>query len=185
MPIDLTQILDDVATGEPGAADRLFVIVYDKLRQLASRQLANMPSDFTLQSTALVHELWLKLFGDGQTTSWKNREHFFAAAAQAMRHILVDAARARQRLKRGGQSAKFELRDTDLLVDADENLLALDAALTLLQQQDEAKVKLIELRYFAGMTNAEAAKQLGISTATAERYWAFARAWLRREIERP
>lgn len=180
---NITLLLDQAAGGDRSASDELFGVVYDELRRLASGQLRSEADNQTLQSTALVHEVWLKLIGNQSPISWNNRSHFFAAAAQAMRRILVDSARARKRIKRGGGNVKFELREDDLIFQRDDDLLALDEALELLRVEDEQKVNLVCLRYFAGFTNAEAAEQLGISTATAERYWAYSKAWLRKKIE--
>ena len=181
--LSITQMLDAAAAGEPDAANELFGLVYDELRQLAGHQMKQESISHTLQSTALVHEVWIKLVGDRNDQSWQNRSHFFAAAAQAMRRILVDAARARKRIKRGGGKAKLEIRDDDLVSLQDEELIALDEALELLQADDDIKARLVDLRFFAGFTNAQASEQLGLSTATGERYWAFAKAWLRNKIE--
>ena len=180
---NVTLLLDQAASGNRIAADELFGVVYDELRRLAQVQLHGEACNHTLQSTALVHEVWLKLIGNQSKSSWNNRNHFFAAAAQAMRRILVDSARARKRIKRGGDKKRMELREGDLIFQRDDELLALEEALELLRKEDEQKVNLVCLRYFGGFTNAEAAEQLGISTATAERYWAYARAWLRKCIE--
>lgn len=179
----VTLLLDQVADGDRKAADELFALVYSELRALAGGKMMGESSDHTLQSTALVHEVWLKLVGSQESPEWKNRGHFFAAASQAMRRILVDAARTRRRTKRGSGARKHELQDNDLICKEDEELLALDDALQLLHEQDSVKAELVNLRYFGGFTNAQAAEQLQISTATAERYWAFARAWLRTKLE--
>ena len=183
-PNNLTLLLDQVDSGDHTAADQLFSLVYEELRQLAASQMRSESSNHTLQSTALVHEAWIKLVGNRQTSEWKNRGHFFAAASQAMRRILVDAARTRQRDKRGGLSQQHELREGDLITKLDEDLIALNEALEQLQQEDSAKAELVDLRYFGGFTNKQAAEQLGISTATAERHWTFARAWLRTRLDR-
>ena len=180
---DVTLLLDAIAGGELEAADQLFAVVYDELRQMANSQMNSEAKDNTLQSTALVHEVWIKLIGKQDGIQWNNRRHFFAAAAQAMRRILVDAARTRKRIKRGGGMQKLELQEHDLTFEQDEELLALDEALKLFHEEDETKATLVNLRYFAGFTNAQAAEQLGISTATAERYWMYAKAWLRSKME--
>lgn len=180
---NVTFLLEQVSSGNRKAADDLFGIVYEELKHIAASQVRNESNDLTLQSTAIVHEVWIRLIGNQGDLSWNDRRHFFAAAAQAMRRILVDAARARKRLKRGGDNAKFELRDRDVATDHDEELLSLHDALEQLKQIDERKATLVTLRYFGGMTSAQAAQHLGISTATAERDWTFARAWLRSEME--
>lgn len=150
---------------------------------MANAQMLGEAKDNTLQSTGLVHEVWIKLVGKQQGIHWNNRGHFFSAAAQAMRRILVDAARTRKRLKRGGDMQKVELQDHDLTVEKDDELIALDEALVLFQKEDDTKATLVNLRYFGGFTNNEAAEQLGISTATADRYWTYAKAWLRSKME--
>lgn len=179
---DVTLLLDSAAAGDREAADQLFAVVYNELKLMANAQMSTEANN-TLQSTALVHEVWIKLVGKQDGIQWNNRGHFFAAAAQAMRRILVDSARTRRRLKRGGGMNKLELQDHDLTIEQDEQLLALDEALQLLHAEDERKATLVNLRYFAGFTNAQAAEQLGISTATAERYWTYAKAWLRSKME--
>lgn len=179
----ITQLLESAVSGDRKAANELFSVVYEELRRIAGDQMRRESSGHTLQSTALVHEVWIRLLGRDNDLNWKDRGHFFAAAAMAMRRILVDAARARKRKKRGGGQVKHPLRDDDLVTTQDDELLALDEALDLFRSEDETKAKLVELRYFAGFTNAQAAEQLGISTATAERYWTFSRAWLRAKME--
>lgn len=180
---DLNLLLQAVSDGHRAAADRLFAIVYEELKRMANAQMSSESKDNTLQSTALVHEVWIKLIGKQDDVQWNNSGHFFAAAAQAMRRILVDAARSRRRIKRGGGMQKVELQDHDLTTQQDSELLALDEALEMLGEVDEKKARLVNLRYFAGLTNAQAAEQLGISTATADRYWTYARAWLRSKME--
>lgn len=179
----VTLLLDSISNGNREATDQLFAIVYDELKRMASAQMVGEAKDNTLQSTALVHEVWIKLIGKRDDIQWNNRGHFFAAAAQAMRRILVDAARSRKRLKRGGAMQKVELQDYDLLIEQDEQLLALDEALELLHKEDEKKAALVNMRYFAGLTIAQAAEQLEISTATADRYWIYAKAWLRTRMD--
>jgi RNA polymerase sigma factor (TIGR02999 family) len=185
---DVTRILSAIEEGDPHAAEQLLVRVYDELRRLAAQKLAHERPGQTLEATALVHEAYLRLVAYGDESApgdrhWNNRRHFFAAAAEAMRRILVDHARRKSALKRGG---RFQRVDLDRIELADEpipeKLLALDDALRRFSEKDPAKAELIKLRYFAGMTNEEAARALGISTATAERYWAYARAWLQKEI---
>lgn len=178
----ITSLLDSAAAGDRTATDRLFTAVYEQLRQMANIRIAGEAPQ-TLQSTALVHEVWVKLVGKQGIQRWNNGQHFFAAAAQAMRRILVDSAKARQRIKRGGGKASFELREDDAVIRADENLLALDEALEQLRSHDEQKAQLVCLRYFGGLSSQQAAEQLGISNSTAERHWVFAKAWLRARIE--
>lgn len=180
--LDITRLLEAVSLGDRDAANKLFGVVYDELKRMAGSKM-RMEKSQTLQSTALVHEVWLKLIGDREEHAWKSRGHFFATAALAMRRILVDAARARKRLKRGGDAVRFEIREDDLITRQDDDLIALDEALEMLREVDEKKADLVCLRYFGGLTNAQAAEQLDISPATAERYWAFAKAWLRSRIE--
>ncbi len=180
--IDFTRLLESVSAGDRDAANKLFGVVYDELKRMAGSRM-RLEGNHTLQSTALVHEVWLKLIGDRKELAWSSRGHFFATAALAMRRILVDAARTRQRLKRGGNVARFEIREDDLITRQDDDLIALDEALELLRKEHDVKADLVCLRYFAGLTNEQAAEQLGISTATAARYWAFAKAWLRSRIE--
>ena len=188
-PPDITQLIEATVSGQRDAANQLFGLVYNELRRIAGRQMNNEPVDHTLQSTALVHEVWMKLVAKSDGPGWKNREHFFASAAQAMRRILVDSARTRRRIKRGGDKVHVPLSDAgtifqnDVRSQEDDQLIALDEALELLREKDEVKANLVELRYFAGLTNAQASEQLGISTATAERYWTFAKAWLRTRME--
>jgi RNA polymerase sigma factor (TIGR02999 family) len=179
----ITLLLEQISAGDRDATDQLFELVYEKMKRLASRQMKRESTNHTLQSTALVHEAWIKMVGSRAEPVWKNRGHFFAAAAQAMRRILVDAARARQRKKRGGDNQGFEIRDEDVAIRQDEDLLALDEALDQLKENDPLKAELVNMRYFGGFTNKQAAEQLGISTATADRYWVFARAWLRSRVE--
>ncbi len=181
---DVTRILEQVRRGDERAADRLLAAVYDELRRLAASKLAHERPGQTLQATALVHEAYLRLLGD-QPASWDNRGHFFAAAAEAMRRILVEAARRKSRLKRGGdrQRVAFDEADSVTLPDSID-LVALDEALEKLAGVDRVKAELVKLRYFTGLTVVEAGEVLGISRATADRYWAFARAWLYHEISK-
>jgi RNA polymerase sigma factor (TIGR02999 family) len=179
---DVTRILSDIACGDTRAAAVLLPIVYDELRRLAAQRLTREAPGNTLQPTALVHEAYLRLVGSGDP-GWDGRGHFFAAAAEAMRRILVENARRRGRQKRGGDHCRKDLELTDLAApEADDDLLALDEALARLAALDAPKAELVKLRYFAGLTLAQAAEAMGISTATASRHWTFARAWLHREV---
>jgi RNA polymerase sigma factor (TIGR02999 family) len=176
----ITQVLNAIEQGDPDAAAQLLPLVYDELRRLAAQRLAGEGPGHTLQPTALVHEAYLKLVGPDPQQPWKGRVHFFAAAAQAMRRILIDHARRKHRARRGGGMKRIELDDIERVAEsgrADE-LLALDEALTQLAAADPRKAELVRLRYFAGLTLEQAAELLGISRATADRHWAFARAWL-------
>ena len=162
--------------------EELLTSLYDELRQLAAQKMAREGPGQTLQATALVHEAWLRLGGESQT-AWQNRAHFFGAAAEAMRRILIEKARRRRALRRGGQAERVELNETELDVDMqDEQLLELHEALDRLAERNPAKAELVKLKFFAGLTLEEAAKVLGVATPTAKRYWAYARAWLYREI---
>ncbi len=180
---DVTQILSEIEHGDPAAAERLLPLVYDELRKLASVKLANEKPGPTLQATALVHEAYLRLVDTEKVQDWDSRGHFFAAAAEAMRRILVDAARRKSAAKRAGR--KQAVLDLDQIAGPSPSaeLLVLDDALTRLSGCDPKLADLVKLRYFAGMTNQEAADCLAISTRTADNYWAYAKAWLLREIE--
>jgi RNA polymerase sigma factor (TIGR02999 family) len=179
----ITQVLNAIEQGDPRAAEQLLPLVYDELRRLAAMRLASEGPGHTLQPTALVHEAYLKLVGPDPQQPWNGRVHFFAAAAEAMRRILIDHARRKHRARRGGGLRRVDLDDLDdvqLLAgggDADE-LAALDEALAQLAAADPRRAELVRLRYFAGLTLEQAAELLGISRATANRHWAFARAWL-------
>ena len=174
---EVTRILSAIEQGDPHAAELLLPLVYDRLRQLAAPRLAQEKPGQTLQPTALVHEAYLRLVDGDQAQHWNSRGHFFAAAAEAMRRILIDEARRKRRPKHGGDRQRIAL---DALAQADRHpdLLALDEALTRLAEQEPAKAELVKLRFYAGLSLAEAATCLGISEATAKRYWAVARAWL-------
>jgi RNA polymerase sigma factor (TIGR02999 family) len=180
---DVTQILHDIEQGDPHAAAQLLPLVYEELRQLAAQKLAQEKPGQTLQATALVHEAYLRLVGAGADPHWDNRRHFFAAAAEAMRRILIDNARRKQSRKHGGDQRRQPV-DADALAAPEPNvdLLALDAALDRLAEHDPLKAKLVELRYFAGLTGEQAAAVLGISASSADRHWVYTRAWLRREF---
>jgi len=180
---DVTRILSAIEEGDPQAAEQLLPLVYDELRKLAAQKLTQEKPGRTLQATALVHEAYLRLVDADKTQHWNSRGHFFAAAAEAMRRILVERARKRGRLKRGGDRQRLDLDAVQLSVkEVSDDVLALDDALTELTQQHPQKAELVKLRYFAGLTVAEAAQVLGIATSTADRYWTYARAWLYRRI---
>jgi RNA polymerase sigma factor (TIGR02999 family) len=180
---EVTRILSAIEQGDPSAAEQLLPLVYDELRKLAAEKMAHERPGHTLEATALVHEAYLRLVGGGQEEQWNSRGHFFAAAAEAMRRILIGNARQKHALKRGGEAKRVDL-DAVELADRppDDKLLALEDALVRLTEKDPVKAQLVKLRYFAGLTTQEAAAVLGISTATADRYWAYARAWLQNEI---
>ena len=182
---EVTRILSAIDEGDPGAAGQLLPLVYDELRKLAAHKMAHERPGQTLQPTGLVHEAFLRLVGDEDVCQWDSRGHFFAAAAEAMRRILIENARRKKSGKRGGKMARWELRENDAAVDADDSdtLLALDEALTRLSAIDAQLARLVELRYFTGLTIDEAAKALNVSPRTVKRNWAYARAWLRREID--
>jgi RNA polymerase sigma factor (TIGR02999 family) len=183
----VTRLLEQAGGGDEQASAALLPAVYEQLRRLARQKMRQERSDQTLQATALVHEAYLRLVGPGVDDGrrWDGRHHFFAAAAEAMRRILVDHARRRSRLKRGGGGLRrrVELDEAQIAVDGPPHeLLALDEALGKLQDRHPEKAELVKLRYFAGLTTAEAADALNVSIATAERQWAYARAWLYRQM---
>lgn len=183
---DVTLILSALEQGDPSAVDKLLPLVYDELRKLAAARMAQESPGQTLQATALVHEAYLRLIsGSGhEAQSWDGRGHFFAAASEAMRRILVENARRKQQLKHGGDRDRVDVDELEIEAPSPrEDLLALDAALTKLQSVDGTTAQLVHLRYFAGLTLADAANLLGISTRTADRTWSYARAWLGREIQ--
>jgi RNA polymerase sigma factor (TIGR02999 family) len=178
---EVTRILSAIENGEPRAADQLLPLVYIELRQLAARKLAEELPGQTLEATALVHEAYLRLVDVREAQSWDSRGHFFAAAAEAMRRILIDRARQKHSCKRGGDLRRVDLDGCNPAALADEGadeLLALDEALQQLETTDAQKARLVTLRYFAGLSLAETAAAMGISVATAKRHWVFARAWL-------
>jgi RNA polymerase sigma factor (TIGR02999 family) len=180
---DVTQILAAIEQGDAHAAEQLLPLVYDELRKLAAAKLAHEKPGQTLDATALVHEAYVRLVGGGQTGGWNGRGHFFAAAAEAMRRILVDQARRKQAEIHGGGRLRVDLPE-DLAApnSQSDDLLALDAALTRLEQHDEQAARLVKLRYFAGLGHQEAADALDISRGAADRLWALARAWLFRRL---
>ena len=180
---EVTHILNAIEEGNAQAAERLLPLVYDELRKLAAQKLAHEKSGQTLQATALVHEAFLRLVGPGAADRWDNRGHFFAAAATAMRRILIERARHKRRIIHGGGRKRQELQpDLATAPAPNDDLLDLDAALAKLPRHDPVKAQLVEMRYFAGLTGDQTAEILGISPKTADRYWVYARAWLRREM---
>jgi RNA polymerase sigma factor (TIGR02999 family) len=182
----VTRLLNDAASGDAQAAGELLPLVYEELRRLARQKMGQERAGHTLQATALVHEAYLRLVDGNTAKSWDGRWHFFAAAAEAMRRILVEQARRRGRIKRGGGAARqrVDLEHIDLTVNQPpDELLAVDDGLTALAAQHPEKAQLVKLRYFAGLTIEEAAEAMGTSTATANRQWAYARAWLFRYLE--
>ncbi len=180
---DVTQLLGAAAAGDRAAAASLLPLVYDELRKLAAARMAVEAAGQTLQPTALVHEAYLRLVGPADDARWENRGHFFAAAAEAMRRILVDAARRKNRTRHGGDRSRVDLDAIPVAApDPRDDLVALDAALTRLAGEDPQAARLVELRHFAGLSGPEAARVLDISPRTADRVWAFARAWLHREL---
>ena len=182
---DLTRILSAAAAGDRRAAGELLPLVYEELRKLAAARLATEKPGQTLQATALVHDAYLRLVGDGQPRDWNGRSHFFAAAAESMRRILVDNARRKNCVKHGGAFRRVDWLDAEVSAPTDdEQILLLDEALTRLAAVRPQAAELIQLRFFSGLKVEEAAPLLGLSTRTARRLWAFARAWLRREMER-
>jgi RNA polymerase sigma factor (TIGR02999 family) len=179
----MTQLLNRVGQGDSRAEAALLPMVYQELRQLAKSKLRRERADHTLQATALVHEAYLRLVDQSHQPKWDGRWHFFAAAAEAMQRILVENARRRARLKHGGGMQRVSVNGLDLaLDDPPEELLALDEAMEKLAEKDPPKAQLVKLRYFAGLSAEEAAEAMGISKATADRHWAYARAWLYRRI---
>jgi RNA polymerase sigma factor (TIGR02999 family) len=181
---EVTRILSAIERGDPSAAEQLLPLVYDELRRLAARRLSHEKPGQTLQATALVHEAYLRLVDVDQARNWDTRGHFFAAAAEAMRRILVESARKKKRLRHGGAVRRVDLQEAATLADhAPDDLLALDDALTRFAGCEPAKAELVRLRYFAGLTIDEAADLMQISRTTAKRYWAFARAWLLAEMD--
>jgi RNA polymerase sigma factor (TIGR02999 family) len=177
---DVTRILSDIEHGDPQAAERLLPLVYDELRKLAAQRLAHEKPGQTLQATALVHEAYLRLVDVDQPQPWDGRHHFFAAAAEAMRRILVENARRKKRLKRGGDLQRLDFDQVAAKAElADDRLLAIDEALETLNREDPQAAQLVKLRFFAGLSVTDAAGVLGISRANAYEQWAYARAWLR------
>ncbi|MCO6046647.1 ECF-type sigma factor [Aeoliella sp. ICT_H6.2] len=180
---DVTQILSQVEQGDPSAAEQLLPLVYSELRKLAAAKLAHEKPGQTLQATALVHEAYVKLVNVEHVQQWDSRAHFFAAAAEAMRRILIESVRRKNSVKHGGGHHRVELKDVDLpLITRSDDLIALDQALDELEIQQPETAKLVKLRYFAGFSNAEASEILGISPRHANTLWAFAKAWLHERV---
>ena len=180
---DVTQILEALARGDPTVADELLPLLYDQLRTLAAHKMANEAPGQTLQPTALVHEAWLRLAGSGQE-HWNSRGHFFGAAAEAMRRILVERARKKARVRHGGQLERVDLDHVTMATqDNDDTILAVHEALEKLAVQSPQKAEVVKLRYFAGMEHAEIAEALGVSEPTVRRHWAYARSWLYAELK--
>jgi RNA polymerase sigma factor (TIGR02999 family) len=183
---DVSQILNAIEAGDPAAASRLFPLVYDELRRMAAGKMAQESPGQSLQATALVHEAYLRLVEHPNQQPFTNRSHFFGTAAEAMRRILVERARARQSLKRGGGRLRIDLDEQDVSApERSDELLALDAALDRLTAAEPQAAELVKLRYFAGRTMTEAAELLGLSRRSAHRLWAYARAWLLEELSSP
>lgn len=182
---DVTQILSRIESGDATAAEQLLPLVYDELRKLAAQKLSHEKSGQTLQATALVHEAYLRMVDDAPSRGWDHRGHFFAAAAEAMRRILVESTRRKRRLRHGGNLVRQELDESGLPApEAPEDVLELDASLEKLAQKDPRKAELVKLRFFAGLTVRQAGEALGIAPSTADRDWAYAKAWLFREISK-
>jgi RNA polymerase sigma factor (TIGR02999 family) len=180
---EITRILSAFEQGDPRAASELLPLVYEELRRLAAQKLAHESPGQTLQATALVHEAYVRLVETEKVQDWNGRGHFFAAAAEAMRRILVENARRKQRVKHGGNRRRIDLDEACPVVQPPcDNLLALDEALSRLAAHDPLRAELVKLRFFAGLTMPEAARALGLSLATAERHWTFARTWLYAEL---
>jgi RNA polymerase sigma factor (TIGR02999 family) len=188
---EVTRILSAIEQGDPRAAEQILPLVYDELRKLAAQKLAQEKPGHTLQATALVHEAYLRLVGSDKSTpenpgrQWDSRGHFFAAAAEAMRRILIDQVRTKKSQRRGGDRQREDIEHLEIAApEPSVDLLALDEVLERFQEIDELKARLVKLRYFAGLTIPQAAEVLGISTTTADRYWSYARAWLHTELGR-
>lgn len=181
---EVTRILSRIDQGDPDAADQLLPLVYEELRKLAAAKLSHEQPGQTLQPTALVHEAYLRLVESGQEQTWSGRGHFFAAAAEAIRRILIERARGKRRLKRGGSARKVQL-DEGIGLAADQELdelIDLNEVLDLLEERDPDKAAVVKMRFFAGLSIPQVAEAMSISTSTADRYWAYARAWLVREM---
>lgn len=181
----VTVVLQAISRGEGGASAELLPIVYEELRRLAMSRMSQEAAGHTLQATALVHEAWLRLVGSGERT-WQNRAHFFGAAAEAMRRILIESARRKSRIKRGGNFIRVDLADVDLAeTNPDEKILLINDALEEMEVQDPEKARVVVLKFFGGMTNQEVAESMGVTERTVERHWAFAKAWLYQAIRKP
>lgn len=179
---DVTRILSAIEGGDTRAADKLLPLVYEELRLLAAQKLSQEPPGHTLQATALVHEAYIRLVGS-EAQTWNSRTHFFSAAAEAMRRILIDNARRKQRIKRGGRRQKVDLDKAEIAIEGPStDLIALDEALSKLDKEDPIVANLVKMHFYAGLSLGQTAAALGISRRTADRYWAYARAWLYQEI---
>ncbi len=182
---DVTRILSQIESGDPSAAEQLLPLVYEELRKLAAAKLAHEKPGQTLQATALVHEAYIRVVDQLTPQAWNSRGHFFGAAAEAMRRILVENARRKQRLKRGGELVRKSLEDVPVECEVPEDdLLDLDEALSQLAREDPQKAEVVKLRFFAGLSHEEAAQVLGIAAVTAKRHWRYARAWLHRQMQK-
>jgi len=182
---EVTQMLNAIEAGDPKAAEELLPLVYEELRKLAAVKMAQEKPGQTLQATALVHEAWLRLVGSEEQQAWNSRGHFFAAAAEAMRRILVDRARQKARVRHGGGLERVDLEHVNLATeDSDDTVLAMHDALDALARESPQKAEIVKLHYFTGLEFPEIARALGISLATVERHWAYARSWLYREIKK-
>jgi len=182
---EVTQILHSIESGDPKAAEALLPLVYEELRKLAAAKMANERAGQTLQATALVHEAWMRLVGADEKVSWNSRGHFFGAAAEAMRRILVDRARQKARIRHGGGLERVELEHVNQAVeDNDATVLAMNDALEALARESPQKAEIVKLHYFTGLQYPEIASALGVSLSTVERGWAFARSWLFREMKK-
>jgi RNA polymerase sigma factor (TIGR02999 family) len=180
---EITQVLQAIGRGEGRASEELLPLVYEELRHLAAARMAQEQPGQTLQATAIVHEAWLRLVGDGERT-WQNRAHFFGAAAEAMRRILIENARRKSALKRGGGLARVDIEGLDLAAAApDDKILLINEALEKLQTEDPEKARIVVMKFFGGLTNQEVAEALGVTERTIERQWAFARAWMFQTIK--
>jgi len=180
---DVTRILESIEQGDPNAAEQLLPLVYEELRKLAAAKIAQEQPGQTLQATALVHEAWLRLAGSG-SKQWNSRGHFFGAAAEAMRRILVDRARKKARVRHGGQLEKVDLAQVTIASeDTDDVILAIDEVLERLAAESPQKAEIVKLRYFAGMEHAEIAQALEMAEPTVRRHWAYARSWLYAELK--
>jgi len=181
---DVTQLLGAIDKGDSKAAEELLPLIYEELRKLAAHKMAQEQPGHTLQPTALVHEAWLRLAGQPEGQPWQNRAHFFAAAAEAMRRILIERARAKARLRRGGGRQRVPLEQVTVATeDDDETVLAIHEALERLAAQDQMKAQIVKLRYFVGLSHQEIADALGIAEPTVRRHWTFARSWLYAELK--
>jgi len=176
--VNVTQILSQIESGDPSASEKLLPLVYEELRKLAAAKMAQEQPGQTLQATALVHDAYIRLV-DGEDRQWNSRGHFFAAAAEAMRRILIENARSKGRAKRGGSARRVDLDSVELVSQmAPDELLRLNEAIDKLADEDEIAARLVEIRYFAGLSTEQAGAAIGVTTSTAYRHWAYARAWL-------